>query len=123
MTVHCLELLASNIPQPPLIRAIGALVFANDTNRKQTFPTEVSDKAIEYFRGRIDVPTHWLTFCTSLFFERTNSIDNYEAMALLDKSIIFKSNGDSPGPYVDHALGVSASLHGTAPACTGTQNV
>jgi len=58
MTVHCLELLASNIPQPPLIRAIGALVFANDTNRKQTFPTEVSDKAIEYFRGRIDVPTH-----------------------------------------------------------------
>src|SRR5216683_1752103 len=54
---------------------------------------------------------------TSLCFERMNSIDDYEAMALLDKSINFESNGDSPGPYVDHALGVSASLHGTAPAC------
>ena len=47
MTVHCCELLTSNIPQPVLERAVRALVSAYHSQLKQSSLLGDSDKVIK----------------------------------------------------------------------------
>ena len=116
MTDHCLELLASDVPQSHLLRATRALASAKCTGLGQSSALEVSNKMIECLREanrRLDSRELTLNFASCLVgrFVITNAMNDYEeAMAIFDKMISSESNGNHPGPYLEDASYASAVL-------------
>ena len=118
MMVHCQcrELLASNIPQPVLKRAIRALVSAYDSHYKQSSLLEDPEEVIKYLRevnGCLE--SHEFAFNLAVLlarrFEKYCSLDDYkEAMTLFDKITSSESNKDSPRQYFEVAAYNSSAL-------------
>jgi len=116
LAVHGRELLASNIPQPVLERAVRALVSAYFPNRKQSSLVEDSEEVIKFLR---EVNKHLdshefanvLATLLCLRFDKSCSLNDYkEAMTIFDKITSSKSNGHSPGQYFEEAAYNSAGL-------------
>ena len=102
MAVQCRELLAPDLPQPVLERAVRALIFAYRSHCKQSSLLEDSDELIKCLREVIRrLESHEFAYALASFlwfrFDKSCSLDDCkEAITLLDK-ISSESNGDSPG--------------------------
>ena len=116
MRFHCRELLASNIPQPPFIKPIRALISASHAKCEESLARENLEEVTECLREanrRLD--SHELAcLLADILSDRysaSSSDDDYqEAMTLLDKIIPSESDGDCAGPYVKQAIRTAASL-------------
>jgi len=110
MTDHCCELLASDAPQPLLLRAANALVYVNLAIRQQSSKLEVSDKVIKCLREanrRLDSRELAFNFAGHLVarFMSPREIDDYEeAMAIFDRILSSESNENEPGQLEDVAF-------------------
>ena len=115
---RCRDVLASDIPQAHLRRAISALANANNVYSKRYPTSGYSEILIDRFReanrrlsSHEPSVTLQLAVHLSRRFREINSIDDYEeAMALFDKIITSEPNRDCPGPHAATALFSSAIL-------------
>jgi len=117
MAVHCLDLLASNIPQSLSVSAVTTLIeAANNVYDEATSGSAYPEEMIQCLREanrRFDSHKFADKLAIILFhrFQETNLIDDFEeAMALFDRTIASESNTDCPAAHVQRALHNAASL-------------
>ena len=105
MMSHYRDLLASNIPQPPLKLAVTALIMANCAYSAHSLTWEYQEMLINYLRvasrclGSQDVDVALqLAIYLACHLEETGSPDDYEeVMALFDKIITSEPNREPRG--------------------------